>query len=106
ELAAVCLCITDEFGNRLGREYRIDDHHIGIAAEACDRCEVAGKFVIQVLVERCVDSVSESQQQERVAVGRRGDDSLGGEIAASPRPVLNDERLAKVFRQPLSYKAS
>src|SRR5262249_41368304 len=39
------------------------------------------------------------------AVGGRTHDRLGGDIAAAPRPVLDDERLAEPLRQPLAYQA-
>jgi len=34
----------------------------------------------------------------------RARDRLGGDIAASTRPVLDDEWLAKAFRQPLAHQ--
>src|SRR4051812_34124215 len=40
-----------------------------------------------------------------MAVGGRTYDRLVGDIAASTRPVLDDERLAEVIRQPLTNQA-
>jgi hypothetical protein len=38
-----------------------------------------------------------------MAIGRRTHDRLGGDIAASARPVFDYEWLAKPFRQPLMW---
>src|SRR5262249_36898399 len=38
-------------------------------------------------------------------VGGRAHDRLGGDIAAAPRPVFDDERLAEPLRQPLAHRA-
>src|SRR5215831_9435928 len=43
-------------------------------------------------------------RKERVAIGRRAHDRLGGDIAASTRPVLDDEWPAEPFRQPLAHQ--
>ena len=44
-------------------------------------------------------------QEQRVAVRRRTHDQLRGAIGAGARPVLDHERLAKPFRQPLAHQA-
>src|SRR5262249_43293356 len=46
-----------------------------------------------------------ADQEECIAVGRCVHDRLGGDVAASAWPVLDDDRLAKTFRQPLSDEA-
>src|SRR5262249_4261866 len=43
-------------------------------------------------------------RKERVAIGRRAHDRLGGDIAASTRPVLDDDWPAEPFRQPLAHQ--
>ena len=48
---------------------------------------------------------AEISKQERIAVGRRTHDRLGGDIAASTRAVLDDEWLAEPLRQPLTHQA-
>ena len=105
DLARIGLGIGDEFGDRLGRKRRIHHHHIGIAADAGDRRDVAEEIEVQLFVERCIDRVGDADQQEHVPVGRRFDDGLRGEIAAGARPVLHDEGLAEPLGQPLPYKA-
>src|SRR5262249_3631189 len=58
---------------------------------------VPDEIVIELVVERCVDGVTTSDHQERVAVRWRMRDHVGRNIAASTRPVLNNERLAEAL---------
>ena len=77
----------------------------GHAADARDRRDVADEIEIELVVERRVDRVRRSDQEERVAVRRRAHDRLGADIAAGARPVLDDELLAEPLRQPLTDQA-
>jgi hypothetical protein len=43
--------------------------------------------------------VRRGDEQDRVAICRRARDRLQGQIAASTRPVVDDDRLAKPLRQ-------
>lgn len=45
-----------------------------------------------------------ARQQQRVAIGRRIDDGLGGDVGAATRPVLDDEGLAGPLRKPLTHE--
>src|ERR1051326_8139685 len=54
---------------------------------------------------RVGDPISGHDQKQRVAVGRRTDDGLGGELPLGARSVLDDERLAEPLRQPLTNQA-
>ena len=105
ELARIGLGIGDELGNRLGRNRRIYHHDKGAADEARDRRDVADEIEIEFVVERRIDRVRRTDQEERVAVRRRAHDRLGGDIAAGARPVLDDEWLAEPLRQPLTDQA-
>ena len=67
--------------------------------------DVPDEIEIELLVERGVDRVCRTYRQERVAVGRRAHHSLGGEVGAGPRPVLNDKLLTEPLRQPLSHES-
>ena len=69
---------------------------------ARDRRDVADEIEIELVVERRVDRVVELTSEQRIAVRRRAHDRLGGDIAASTRPVLDDEWLAEPLRQPLT----
>ena len=105
DLARIGLGVGDELGNGLGRNRWIDHHDNGNAADARDRRDVADEIEIELVVERRVDRVRRSDQEERIAVRRRAHDRLGGDIAASARPVLDDELLAEPLRQPLTDQA-
>ena len=84
---------------------RIDHHDKGHAANARNRRYVADEIEIEVLVERCVTRVRKTSQQKRIAVRGRIHDSLGGDVGARTRPVLDDELLAEPLRQPLTHQA-
>ena len=76
-----------------------------LADDARDRRDVADEIEIELFVQRRVDRVRRSDQEERVAIGGRTHDRLGGDIAAGTRPVLDDEWLAEPLRQPLAHEA-
>ena len=69
DLAGICFGVGDELGNGLGRNRRIHLHDIGHAHDAGDRRNVANEIEIELVVERRVDRVRRSDQEERVAVG-------------------------------------
>ena len=71
------------------------------ADDARDRRDVADEIEIELVVERRVDRVGRSDQEQRIAVRWRTHDRLGGDIGAGARPVLDDEWLAEPLRQPL-----
>ncbi len=105
DLAWIGLGVGDELGDRLGRNRWIDHHDVGHAHDARDRRDVGNEIEIELVVERCVDRVRRSHQQQRIAVRRRAHDRLGPDIAAGARPVLDDEWLAEPLRQPLTDEA-
>jgi hypothetical protein len=98
KFARIGLCISDEFGNRLGWSRKIHFHDARYADNACNRRDVADEIEIEVVVERRVDRIRRSNQQESVAIRRRSHYRLGGNIAAGTRPVFDNERLAEPLR--------
>ena len=62
---------------------------------------VADEIVVELFVKRCVDSIAQRGQQERVAIGRRAYGNFGPDSGAAARSVLDDELLAKPLREPL-----
>ena len=78
---------------------------MGHSDDARDRRDVADEIEVELVVERRVDRVRRTDQEQRVAVRRRAHDRLGADIAAGARPVLDDELLAKPLRQPLTHQA-
>ena len=105
DLARISFGVGDELGNGLGRNRWIHHHDTGLAADARDRRDVAKEIVIELIVERRVDYVWCTDEEERVAVGGRAHDGFGGDIAGGARPVLDDEWLAEPLRQPLADQA-
>src|SRR5262245_5584795 len=79
-------------------------HDEGCANDASDRRDVADEIEIELVVERRIDRVGRSDQEERVAVCRRAHDRFGTNIAARARPVLDDEWLAQPLGQPLTHR--
>src|SRR5262249_21190735 len=69
-----------------------------------DRGYMADEIEIEFLVQRDVDCIRRSRQEERIAVRCRAHDRLGGDVAAGAWPVLNNELLTEPLRQPLSYQ--
>jgi hypothetical protein len=90
--------------NSFGRHRRIYHHDVGKADDASDRRDVANEIEIKLLIQRGVDRVTRSHREQRIAVGRRANDRLGGDIAAGTRPILDDEWLTESFRQPLTHQ--
>src|SRR6266545_939351 len=78
-------------------------HDERLAINACDRHYVADQIEFE-LVERRIDGVGICYKEERVSVGRRVDNSLGCEIAASAHAIFDDEWLAEALRQPLAHQ--
>jgi hypothetical protein len=73
-------------------------HDVCVAADSCDRRDVADEIEIELVVERRVDRVRCACQEQRVAVRRRLHDRLGTDIAGGARPVLDDELLTETLR--------
>jgi hypothetical protein len=79
-------------------------HHVRHTDNAGDWRDVANEIEIELLVQRGVDCIRRSGQEERIAVRRRARDRLGGDVAAGAWPVLNNELLTEPLREPLSYQ--
>src|SRR5215510_4483051 len=104
ELAGIGLGIGDELGDRPRWNREVRYYDVGHTGDAGNRRDVAAEIETKLFVHRSIDRVCRGEQEERVAIGRRAHDRLGGDIAASTRPVLDDEWLAKAFRQPLAHQ--
>ena len=76
----------------------------GSANDARDRRDIADEIEIELFIERRIDSVRRTNQEERIAIGGRAHDHFGCDVGASARPVLNDEWLAQPIRQPLPHQ--
>src|SRR5262249_17898649 len=66
---------------------------------------VADEIVVELVIERRADRVRRVDHEKRMAVGRRPHDRFSANIAATSRPVINDELLTESLRQPLTHQA-
>src|SRR5262245_20518540 len=98
DLARIGIGISDELQNRLGRNRRIYQDDVGLAAKASDRRDVANKIEVELFVERGVDGIRGNYKEERVPVSGRAYDRLSSDIAACARSVVDDELLAEPLR--------
>ena len=56
-------------------------------------------------VERRVDRIVQTSNEERITIGWRMHHHFGANIAASTRPIFNDELLPQPLREPLAHQA-
>jgi hypothetical protein len=73
--------------------------------DARNRRNVADEIEIELAVERRVDGVRRSRQEQCISVGWRVHDCLRGDVRSSARAVLDDELLTEPLRKPLTYQA-
>src|SRR6202022_3105368 len=99
------LGVGNKLGNCIDRYRWIDLHDKGAIAYACDRRSVSDETEIELIVKHVGDPVSGNYQKERMAVGGRTRDRLGGDSPLGARSVLDDEWLAEALRQPLTDQA-
>src|SRR5262249_27664010 len=85
-----------------GRTGRMPYQDMRPTGNACDRCDIAEKNEIELVVECRVDYVGRTASEERVAIGWRTHDRLGGQSATGTHTILDDEWLAELLRQPLA----
>ena len=98
--------IGEELRHRPCRHGRMQHHHQRLAGDACDRHDVAQEVERQIGIERAADRVRRAAEQDGVAVGRRAHDFGCGNVAGPAALVLDVERLAELFRQPLRDNAA
>src|SRR5262245_25476653 len=106
DLAGIGLRVGDELRNRRGRNRWIDLHDERGTDRPRDRCDVAEKDEIKLVVERRVDRGRWRNQQERIAIRPRTHDRFRSNVGARAWPVLDNEWLTKPLGQPLSYQTS
>src|SRR5260370_35467410 len=96
------MCISNVFGNCFGRKRWMHPQDMRARGDTRDRYDIAEKNEIELVVECRVDCVGRTASKERVAVGGRAHDRLGGQSAAGTHPIFDDEWLAEPLRQPLT----
>src|ERR1700726_2785723 len=97
-IPGLAFSVSNKLGDGGGRDRWIDLHHERPAHEAGDWCYVANKIEIERFIERRIDRVRHTDQEERIAICRRFCDRLGANVGTRARSILNDERLTKTFR--------
>ena len=105
-LAGVGLQQRDELTQILCRQLRVGDQHQRKAAGERDRDEVLDRIVWQVLVDEGVDhGRGHRLEDQRVAVGPRPGDRVGGDGAAGAALVLHHHLLAELVAEMLGGQA-
>ena len=105
DLARIGFRVGDKFGNRLRRKRSTYRHDVGKSRDAGNRRDVADEIETEFFVERRIDCVHCTAQQESVTVGGCANDRFGSQIAARARPVLDNDWLVELVRQPLTDQA-
>src|SRR5262249_49090437 len=100
------LGVGDEFRNGTGWKRWIDFQDRRHTHNACYRRDVANEVEPEFIVKGRVDGVRERDLKERIAIGRRFNDRLRGEIAGAARSIVDNELLAELLRQPLRDQTS
>ena len=77
----------------------------GQARDARNRREVADEIEAERFIERRIDHLRGTSQEQRVAIRRRARRRIGPDVASGTWPVLDDELLSESLRQPLTDQA-
>src|SRR5215468_7769308 len=104
DLARATFGIGDKLWDGFGGERRMHHHHVGDDNNAGDRRDVADEIEVEFVIECRVERVEGTDYEQGVAVCRRAHDRLGCDVAAGSRTVVDDERLTKPLREPLTYQ--
>ncbi len=105
EFSRIGLGVDDELGNRLCWKRWVYHQNVGYPNDARDRCSVAEKIETEFVVERRIDGGRRPGGKKRIAVRGRTHDHLGRQVSARAGPVLDDDGLAEMLRQPLPDQA-
>ena len=98
DLSRICFRVSNELGDSVGWNRRIDHHDVGYPHDAGNRCNVADEIETKMIVERGVDRVCRGNQQQRVAIRGSPHNRFGRNVGAGAWPVLDNELLVKPLR--------
>jgi len=91
----------DQLGHRLCGQRRIDDEQKRRRGHQTDEREILDAIVRELAVQARVDRMRGGiAEVQRVAVGGRPGDDLGGDRGAGAGAVVDDDLLAEILRQP------
>src|SRR6266581_1636877 len=68
DLAGISFGVSDELRDCPGGDRRMHLHYEGTADKASDSGDIANEIEIEVFVERCVDGIRNTDQEQRVSV--------------------------------------
>src|SRR5215813_6762798 len=89
ELAGIGLGISDELGNRFCWNREVHYHDFGHAGDASNRRDVSVEIETKLFVQRSVDRVCASDQEDRVAIRGRTNDRLGSDLPPGRLSITN-----------------
>ena len=95
----------DELLDGLCRDRGVHPEHERVGAQDGNRREVLQRVVAHLLDQGRDQELRRGREEQRVAVGRRPGDELGGDRAACAWAVIDDELLAERRCQPLGNDA-
>src|SRR3954452_12671083 len=98
KLARIGLGMGDELGKRSCWNRWMHRHDKTTAHQTRDWSDVVNEIEIEIVVERRINGIRRSGQQERITIRSGAHDRLGGDVAACARPVLDDELLPELLR--------
>ena len=78
---------------------RRNRHEIGIGRNQRHRREIGERIIAERRKQKAIDRKGQRAEQDGVAVGRRMGDRLGADIGAAAALVLDDDLVARGFRQ-------
>src|SRR5271154_5842975 len=95
--ARISLGVSDELGKRVGRNRWVYLHHKWHAGDTCDGRNVANEVETELFIERRIDRVPRSGQEERIAVRWCLHHCLSADIPDSAGTTLDDKLLTEAF---------
>ena len=105
ELAGVGFHVGDQFGHVLGREVGVDVQDEGRERHQRHEIEALVRIVLHVAGQRRIDHQRRAAGIDRVAVGRRLGDEVGGDGGRRTGAVVDQHRLAELGRQLVGIDA-
>ena len=104
-LSGFAFRVGDELGQRFGGDRRVHHHQQRRTHGVHDGREVGDEVVGQVAVQRRVDRIDRVGHEQRVAIRRRMGGEFGADIVVAAGPVLGNEGLTELIREPLRQHA-
>jgi len=88
----------DEFRIRIGGKGWMYLHDMGSAKHTCHWSDITKVIEAKSRVERSIDCIRRTIEEQRVSVGRRPHNDFGAEITPSPAVIFDDDWLPQPLR--------